>query len=326
MRFAYHDLADTQFEDLVVLLCRKLLGIATQGFADGPDGGRDARFEGTAELFPSKASPWNGKVIIQAKHTNGYNKSFSDSEFFNPKTKSNVIAKEIPRIKKLAGDGSLEHYMLFSNRRLTGGAENEIRNHISGVCKIPSSSIHLCGIKNIEDLFKSFPEIVETAGIDHVDSPLIVTSDELAEVVEALASHVSDASKLIRVDQSPVVRTGYERKNLLNNMSEEYAKTLRKTYLKDERMISDFLSDPINESLSSSYQTSVEEFNLEIIAKRKSDTSFDSIFQYLSRLLFDRDPVLARNKRLTRSVLFYMYWNCDVGRNDDAPADEALAS
>ena len=33
-------------------------------------------------------------------------------------------------------------------------------------------------------------------------------------------------------------------------------------------------------------------------------------------LLFNRDPVLRQHahKRLTRAVLFYMYWNCDIGR------------
>ncbi|MCK6596454.1 MAG: restriction endonuclease, partial [Bacteriovoracaceae bacterium] len=75
MKFAYEDLHHKQFEELVVLICRKLFGISVQNFSDGADGGRDSRFSGTAENYPSKASPWNGKTVIQAKHTNGYNKS-----------------------------------------------------------------------------------------------------------------------------------------------------------------------------------------------------------------------------------------------------------
>ncbi|EGM8074926.1 hypothetical protein IIO15_001789, partial [Escherichia coli] len=50
MKFAYEDLSDGQFETLIVLLCQRLLGAAVQGFAKGPDGGRDAKFMGTAEL------------------------------------------------------------------------------------------------------------------------------------------------------------------------------------------------------------------------------------------------------------------------------------
>ena len=69
MKFAYEDLSDDQFEKLIVFLCQHLLGISVQGFAKGPDGGRDAKFVGTAELHPSKAAPWIGTIIVQAKHT-----------------------------------------------------------------------------------------------------------------------------------------------------------------------------------------------------------------------------------------------------------------
>jgi hypothetical protein len=65
-----------------VFLCQRLLGISVQGFAKGPDGGRDAKFVGTAELHPSKAAPWIGTTVIQAKHTNGYNRNFSESDFY----------------------------------------------------------------------------------------------------------------------------------------------------------------------------------------------------------------------------------------------------
>lgn len=77
MKFAYEDLIEDQFETLVVLLCQRLLGMSVQGFAKGADGGRDARFNGTAELLPSKTAPWVGTIIVQAKHTNGFNRSFS---------------------------------------------------------------------------------------------------------------------------------------------------------------------------------------------------------------------------------------------------------
>jgi hypothetical protein len=69
MKYAYEDLGDEQFETLIEFLCQKLLGISVQGFAKGPDGRRDAKFVGTAELHPSKAAPWVGTTIIQAKHT-----------------------------------------------------------------------------------------------------------------------------------------------------------------------------------------------------------------------------------------------------------------
>ncbi|MDN4382158.1 hypothetical protein OA816_26110, partial [Citrobacter portucalensis] len=83
------------------------------------DGGRDAKFVGTAELHPSKAAPWVGTVIVQAKHTNGYNRSFSELDFYSTSSSNTVVGKEVPRIKKLRDAKQLDHYMLFANRRLT---------------------------------------------------------------------------------------------------------------------------------------------------------------------------------------------------------------
>src|SRR5882757_4614938 len=99
MKYAYENLGDEQFETLIVFLCQKILGVAVQGFSKGPDGGRDAKFVGTAELHPSKAAPWVGTTIIQAKHTNGYNRNFSESDFFNPPVESAVLTVEVLRIK-----------------------------------------------------------------------------------------------------------------------------------------------------------------------------------------------------------------------------------
>jgi hypothetical protein len=130
MKYIYEDLSPEQFEILVVLLCQHLLGVSVQGFATGPDGGRDAKFVGTAELHPSKASPWTGVTIVQAKHTNGFNKSFGEADFYSKVGNNTVIGKEIPRIKKLRENKELDNYMLFANRRLAGNSENDIRAHL----------------------------------------------------------------------------------------------------------------------------------------------------------------------------------------------------
>jgi hypothetical protein len=315
MKFAYEDLSDDQFETLVLFLCQHLLGISVQGFAKGPDGGRDAKFVGIAELHPSKALPWSGTTIIQAKHTSGYNRSVSESDFFGGP--NSVVGKELPRIKKLRASGQLDHYMLYANRRLAGNAESEIRSHISKHCNIPESSIYLCGVEQLETWLKTFPEAATKANLDPVDSPLIVSPDDLAEVVEALARQRNDMSAVI--DDPPTSRISYEEKNALNSMTTEYAKALRKRYLKETTQIRKFLAAPENLELLRLYESVVDEFQLKIIAKRKDYQTFDVVMEHLVDLLFSRDPVLRQraHKRLTRAVLFYMYWNCDIGEVDD---------
>lgn len=321
MKFAYEDLSDDQFEKLVVFLCQRLLGISVQGFAKGPDGGRDAKFVGTAELHPSKAAPWVGTTIVQAKHTNGYNRNFSESDFFSTTAQNTVLGKEIPRIKKLREGKQLDYYMLFANRRLAGNAQSEICEYLAAQCGIPSSSIYLCGLEQLEVWLKTFPDVAGKADLDPVDSPLIVSPDDLAEVVQALARQKDGVSALL--DDPPTTRVTYEQKNVLNNMSAEYAKAQRRKYLKETAQIRAFLAAPENLELLHVYESVVDEFELKIIAKRKDYQTFDDVMEYLVDLLFNRDPVLRQHahKRLTRAVLFYMYWNCDIGEVDDAAAN-----
>jgi len=324
-KYAYEDLHEDQFEKLIVLLCQRLLGIATQGFAKGPDGGRDAKFVGTAELYPSKSAPWTGTVIVQAKHTKGYNRNFSERDFYNPSSESAVMSEEVPRIKKLREAGQLDHYMLFANRGLPALYETKIRDHISTQCGIPSESVRLCGIEQLEMWMKRFPEVVQEAGLDAVGSPLLISPNEIAEVVQAFA-HQKD--RLLAVlDNPPTVRVSYEQKNILNNMTAEYAKYQRQRYLKETAQIRTFLAAPENIELLRMYESAVDEIQPKIIAKRKDYQTFDDVMNYLLDILFQRDAVLRQNihKRLTRALLFYMYWNCDIGEIGDAASDQTLS-
>lgn len=103
-------------------------------------------------------------------------------------------------------------------------------------------------------------------------------------------------------------------------MTAEYAKFLRNRYLKETAQISRFLADPQNIELMRAYESTVDEFQLKIIAKRKDYQTFDAVLEYLINLLFARDPILRQHgkKRLTRALLFYMYWHCDIGKDDNA--------
>lgn len=321
MKYAYEDLGDEQFETLVVLLCQRLLGISVQGFAKGPDGGRDAKFVGTAELHPSKAVPWVGTTIVQAKHTNGYGRSFSENDFYSKTSTSSVLNKEIPRIKKLRANKQLDNYMLFANRSLAANAESEIRRYIAEQCEIPLGSIYLCGVEQLELFWKTFPDVPSLASLDPVDSPLIVSPDDLAEIVQALERQKEGVSGVL--DDPPTPRVPYEEKNTINNMTAEYARAQRKRYLKETAQIRTFLAAPENLELLQMYESVVDEFQLKIIAKRKDYQTFDEVMEHLVDLLFGRDPVLRQRayKRLTRAMLFYMYWNCDIGEVGDVETD-----
>ncbi len=315
----YFDLSDDQFEKIVVAIGQRLFGAGLIGFATGKDGGRDAKFKGTAECYPSKASPWSGCTIIQAKHTNGINASFSDPAVCNIEKKVGLICEEIPKIKMLYESGEAQNYILFSNRKLTAITEQKITKFISEETGVPDGHVALAGSQQIDDWLDLFPEAKSKLSINPLEAPLIVNPDDLAHTIEGFTEALS--AKPAKGDEStPTPRTPISVKNGLNNMSAEFEATLRKLYLKVTPSIKGFLEDPINDRFRESYQEAVEEFNLKVVAHRKDFETFDLLFNYLHDLLLDRSGILRSNKRLTRAMLYYMYWNCDVGRDNDDPA------
>lgn len=315
MGYAYEDLAESQFEQLVVQMSRKLLGPSVQGFSPGVDGGRDARFEATANGFPSDHSPWSGITIIQAKHTNAFNTRFGDAGF-SGHSDSSVITEEIIRIKKLVAAKSLDNYMLFSNRHLSALSNETILKRLSDECGIKTASLHLIGIERMDELFREHPNLATLAGINPLDGPLLVSSRELGDVVEKVAATLLAVSD--KIPAPPTARVAFSRKNELNNMSESYSKVLMRRYAHLLKQIHDFLADPVNSEYQDLYEAVVDDIGTKIAAHKTDYHTFDRLFEYLADLVISRDTVLSANRKLTKGVLFYMYWNCDIGEVEDA--------
>jgi hypothetical protein len=317
MSYAYEDLDDAQFERLIVECARKLFGIAVQSFATGVDGGRDARFEGTAERFPSTAAPWTGLTIVQAKHTNATNVHYSDSGFSSEADTSTLTA-EIARIKNLVSANEVDNYILFANRRLGANTHEAIKKRTAADTGLDTKRIFLSGTEYLNNLLNIYPDVVNLARIDPVDGPLLVSSSDLAEVILGIAREFD--LQLLNADSMVVDRVTYAEKNALNNMSLEFAKTLSDRYLQYSTQIDRFLANPANVTVRELYESAVEDFQLKIVAHRKEFQSFDKVFNYLIDLLVSRDVVLSRHRKLLRAVLFYMYWHCDIGEAQDATA------
>lgn len=66
MDYDFSRLSTRSFEQLIQALALRELGSGLIIFGDGPDGGREATFEGGLS-FPSSADPWDGYGVIQAK-------------------------------------------------------------------------------------------------------------------------------------------------------------------------------------------------------------------------------------------------------------------
>jgi hypothetical protein len=312
MNYNYADISNTQFEHLIIHLCEELFGMGAEAFSEGPDGGRDSRFHGKAQMFPTTSAPWEGLTVIQAKHTTSYNSKYSDLNFFNPDSASSTLTEEVKKVKKLIAEDGLNNYILFSNRKLTGNANEKIKKYISKETGLNMENIGLIGIEKLERYFKRFSHIAELVDLNPFDIPLNIRPDDLAEVIVS----IKDALPNIKEKnlKPNLERTDFADKNKLNGLSHSYSKVILKK-LGDFYEITDFLSMPENDEYQQKYNESAEELHAKVCIYKQSKHSFDEVLEKIIDSIIDRDSDCKRNKALTRAMIYYMYYRCDIGEN-----------
>lgn len=311
MKYNYSLISPFQFQDLVIHVCFELLGMGTETFSEGPDGGRDSRYDGDAMQYPSASNPWKGLTIIQAKHTLGFNKKFSDSDFFG--SDSAIINKEVIKISELIKSDGLSNYLLFANRKLPANSNNEIIKFISEKTGLNQANIGLIGTEKIENYLKRFPHIPKNINLNPFDMPLNIEPDDLAEIITAINKSLKALPK--EPVQTKIIRTDFKNKNIINNVGKNYADQIIKK-IGDFSIIDDFLAMPCNNALQEKYYESIDELSAKISIFKRKEHSFDVILERVIELLIERDNELKTNKRLTRIIIYYMYYRCDLGEND----------
>lgn len=303
LRYPIYNLNDKEFEDLVVLICEKILGTGTINFSEGKDGGRDAKFTGTANKFPSDKEPWKGKFIIQAKHTTKPTASCSDSEFHT------ILKKEIPKINELKKLSCVDYYLLFTNRRLPGIGDKKIEDFLSENVGIENCVI---GIERIELWLESHPEIVRALQLNKLLLPLQFYEEDIRNVIIAFSKLPHDQQLREIQEDNSYIRLN--EKNERNKLSKEYFDDLFKKSVNNFKKIEAFLKNPQNEDYKRKYDNTVGDIQEKIIIKREEYDKFDDLLSYLYDWIFDlSNDDLLKNRNLIRVFLHYMYYHCDIG-------------
>lgn len=314
MKHNYSEISPKQFENLVIQLCYKLLGYGTKTFADGPDGGRDARFDGEAAEIPSPRNSWNGLTIVQAKHTSEYNKKYSDSDFFGAKT--SIVNEEVDKMKRLIKEDGMKNYMLFANRKLPGNAHEKILKFMTEQTGLKQRNILLLGIEDIENYLKAFPDIPKKVDLNAFDMPLNIEPDELVDVILRIKADIPNIIELR--DSKPkgtngsIKRIPLKEKNEVNNLSANYSKVIERKMAAFAE-IDDFLARPENSEYQDKYIECRIELDEKIRAIKKPEHAFEVVIERVYDLIISRDQDCKTNKGLTKLMLHYMYYNCDIG-------------
>ncbi len=304
MRYPLENLAsDKEFEDLVALICERTLGMGTIVFSVGKDGGKDAKFIGTANDFPSKTAPWKGKIIIQAKHTNRPNASCSDSDF------QRILKNEvIPAIIKLKENKEIDYYLLFTNRKLSGIRDKKIEDLFDENINIENRVI---GTERIDLWLNEYPEIAKILNLNRLLLPLDFNENDLKDIVIAFSQLDIRKGDLPEIPKDRNI----EKKNEINKLSEEYFNDVIKRNLTYFEQINEFLQNPDNKKLLDKYNNTIDDLNEEITIHRDEYEKFEMILNHLYKIVLNKFPELNSKRALIRVFLHYMYYNCDIGKN-----------
>lgn len=312
MDYRLENLSEDVFEELVNMLCQRILGVGTVSFSKGKDGGRDGRFIGNANSYPSNNNFWTGKFIIQAKHTTDYNASCSDNPFFG--NKSSLINQEIEKIKNLKANGEVDNYLLFTNRKETESRENAV-NHIKKETSL--SNVDIIGKDTLHLWLRLNDDIARQFNIGLYALPIVLTEFEIKDIIIAFSKEISAIRNInLITDNDIICNIPKEEKNRINNLSSDYYENqIRRKSQQYFEDIDKFLSDFKNEEYANMYHNFAFELGNKIEVKRDTFDKFESIFMYLYDIIFEANRIdLSKDKRLIWIFLHHLYFNCHIGR------------
>lgn len=303
----YHlyELSTSEFEDLVIHICHRILGMGTLNFSEDTDGSRDGKFEGVANSFPSTASPWKGKFIVQAKRTANSVASCSSADF-----KTKIIDKEIPKLKKLKQGNELDNYILFTSRKLSAEAH---ATHVNYVKKeIGINNVEILGQEKISLYLTEHPDLVKICNLDRYRNPLRINADDVKQVITAFYQ------KRQKIDVKDETRFSFKHvkldvKNELNKLSEQYFKYIQENSQSYFEQITMFLKNPINKEITEYYYNVCDEIKGKTTIRRNEFAQFEEIFEYLYDFVLQECRELQKIRRFVNVFLHYMYCNCDIG-------------
>lgn len=174
-------LSPRSFEKLIQALAGEELGGGIVTFGDGPDGGREATFEGRMG-FPSKEAPWDGYCVVQAKFRQKPEGRAKDATWLRSELERELKAFADPKQRRRRP----EYYLLATNIVLTpvqgrGGKDRIatlLRKHIK---EVPIRDFRVWDGDEIARLLDTHEEIRKA------NAAWVTSGDVLSQALETLS-------------------------------------------------------------------------------------------------------------------------------------------
>lgn len=308
--FPFHYMDHNEFESLAVDVCSELFGKGVRKFGEGVDGGIDASFEGTAENFPSNPSPWEGKTVIQVKHTSKEDSTTGESSFIK------LIEKEYEKHFKDKPE-KYDNYLLITNRKFTGVSSEKFDKIFE------TKNFEIIGRESLSAHVYHFDSLISKYKLNTLYIQPEIYDDDLREFFEVFLDYLeNNKMEISEIKQNTLEDLdiiNLEEKNKLNSVSKHFFNDIKKAVEKYGQTIDEFLRNPINSEYWQIYENITYEIHFKIPTERNEpfilksyiDEIYDRIFQFWkSKKSYDK---LKNKRRVLFNILCYMYFNCDIG-------------
>lgn len=182
MDFDFKNFSTRSFERFAQAMAMHTLGSGLLIFGDGPDGGREASYEGVLN-YPSDGEKWSGYTVMQAKFLQVPGAAKDDADW--------LVAHLRAELKKFVGTASRlrkpEYYILVSNARLS---------------PVPAGDKKSGGIAKVEAVFAEFNDSIGLKGYSvwHLDklATMLLNADSLRRTYSAWLSSSDVISEILR--------------------------------------------------------------------------------------------------------------------------------
>ncbi|WP_433326534.1 NACHT domain-containing protein [Spirillospora sp. CA-294931] len=188
--YRFDGLGSRTFEHFVQALCLKAITKTSTPFGDGPDGGREATFEG-ATNYGSDSERWNGYGVIQAKFLQRPTNSTKDGSWILEQ-----LSDELAKYKNRASERRIDYYILATNVTLTSVAGSGSKDKVLAMLRHFKKVHKLKGV-DVWDYDKLRILLDNNEDVRRSYMAWITPGDVLADLAEMLKSQRPDFHRLI---------------------------------------------------------------------------------------------------------------------------------
>lgn len=184
-------LSTRSFEQLVQAIALKVIGSGVVIYGDGPDGGREATFEGRAN-YPSEGDPWNGYIVIQAKFKQRPQDTQKDGEWALEQLEKEL--EDFANPKK--GRRNPGYYIFATNIVLTPVQDKGTKDKVNKLFEKFKDSVPLKGY-DIWDYDKIRVFLDNSEDIRHSYAAWITPGDVFAQIIKTIQPNQADFETVI---------------------------------------------------------------------------------------------------------------------------------